>query len=266
MTTPPVGANGPRRLTLPDGELGAPARGGYSGALLELREEIARCAACPRLVAWREQVARVKVKRFRDCEYWGKAVPGFGDPAARIVVVGLAPGAHGANRTGRMFTGDRSGDFLFAAMHRAGLASQPTSVSRGDGLVLHDAYVLAAARCAPPGNALRPEELTQCARYIDAEIMLLVRARVLIALGAIAWRACLDHASRRGTPIPRPRPPFAHGATLSLGGPTPRVLLGSFHVSQQNTHTGRLTPAMLDAVLAQARASVGQWPSSGQTR
>ncbi|MDP9151087.1 MAG: uracil-DNA glycosylase [Myxococcota bacterium] len=225
-----------------------------------------RCAACPRLVAWREQVARVKVKRFRDCDYWGKGVPGFGDPDARILVVGLAPGAHGANRTGRMFTGDRSGEFLFAAMHRAGLANQPTSVSRSDGLVLHDAYVIAAARCAPPENAPQPQELSRCARFVDAEITLLPRVRVLVALGAIAWRACVDHASRAGTLVPRPKPAFAHGATLRLGGPTPRVLLGSFHVSQQNTQTGKLTPAMLDAVLARAKAFAGQWPSSGQTR
>jgi uracil-DNA glycosylase family 4 len=163
--------------------------------------------------------------------------------------VGLAPGAHGANRTGRMFTGDRSGDFLFAAMHRAGLASQSASVARGDGLALKDAYIVAALRCAPPGNAPRPGEIARCAPYLDAEVALLPRVRVVVALGAIAWRAWLDHAARAGRPLPRPRPAFAHGARVEIG---PHLLLGSYHVSQQNTQTGRLTPAMFHAVLAEA--------------
>jgi uracil-DNA glycosylase len=225
-------------------------------ALDALNADVVACRACPRLVAWREEVARVKVARFRDCAYWGRPVPGFGDPGARIVFVGLAPGAHGANRTGRMFTGDRSGDFLFAAMHRAGLASQATSLSRDDGLALVDAYIVAAIRCAPPANSPRPDEIARCARFLDAEIDLLPRARVFVALGAIAWRACLDHLSRRGAASARPRPSFAHGAVVSTGGGgnggTDRSLLGSFHVSQQNTQTGKLTPAMFDRVLAEA--------------
>lgn len=219
-------------------------------SIASLHREIVACRACPRLVDWRETVARVKVARFRDQEYWGKPVPGFGDPKARIVVVGLAPGAHGANRTGRIFTGDRSGDFLYAALHRAGLANQPTSVARGDGLALRDTYIVCTIRCAPPGNAPLPDEIANCAHFLDAEIDLLPRARVLLALGAIAWRACLGHLTRRGASLPRVRPPFAHGARVDVGQ---RVLLGSYHVSQQNTQTGRLTPAMFDAVLRAAR-------------
>ena len=215
-----------------------------------LREEIVACRACPRLVAWRERVAREKVARFRDWDYWGRPVPGFGDPHARILFVGLAPGAHGANRTGRMFTGDRSGDFLFAAMHRAGLASQPTSTARDDGLVLHDAYIVAVIRCAPPDNKPAPDEIARCAHFLDREIALLDRVRVVVALGAIAWRGYLDRAARAGEAVPRPRPPFAHGAVVDVAG---RTLIGSYHVSQQNTQTGKLTPAMFDAVLAEAR-------------
>jgi uracil-DNA glycosylase family 4 len=215
-----------------------------------LHEEIVVCRACPRLVAWRERVAREKVARFRDWDYWGRPVPGFGDPAARILFVGLAPGAHGANRTGRIFTGDRSGDFLFAAMHRAGLASQAESTSRDDGLTLHGAYIVAVIRCAPPDNAPAPDEIVRCSRFFDAEIALLPKVRVVVALGAIAWRAYLDHCARRGVAVPRPRPAFAHGAVVDIGG---RTLLGSYHVSQQNTQTGKLTPAMFDAVVAEAK-------------
>lgn len=219
-------------------------------ALALLHRKMVRCRACPRLVRWREQVAREKVRRFRDCEYWGKPVPGFGDPNARILLVGLAPAAHGANRTGRMFTGDRSGDFLFAAMHRAGLASQPDSTSARDGLVLLDAYIVATIRCAPPGNLPRPDEIANCSHFFDEELTCLPRIRVLLALGAIAWRACLDHLARVGLPQPRPLPRFAHGAVVPVGN---LVLMGSFHVSQQNTQTGRLTPTMFDAVLANAK-------------
>jgi len=219
-------------------------------SIASLQREIVACRACPRLVEWRETVARVKVARFRDQEYWGKPVPGFGDPQARIVIVGLAPGAHGANRTGRIFTGDRSGDFLYAALHRAGLANQPTSVARGDGLELRDTFIVCTIRCAPPGNAPRPDEIANCAHFVDAEIELLPRARVLLALGAIAWRACLDHLARRGVPLPRVKPAFVHGARIDVGQ---RVLVGSYHVSQQNTQTGRLTPTMFDAVLEAAR-------------
>jgi uracil-DNA glycosylase family 4 len=223
----------------------------FSLPLRRLHDEIVSCCACPRLVAWREKVAREKVARFREQTYWGRPVPGFGDPRARILVVGLAPGAHGANRTGRIFTGDRSGDFLYAGLHRAGLASQPTSVSRDDGLELRDTYIVCTLRCAPPGNTPRPDEITRCAPFLDREIALLPEVRVVLALGAIGWKAWLDHAARHGALLPRPRPAFAHGARVEVGGRV--VLLGSYHVSQQNTQTGRLTPAMFDAVLRNAR-------------
>ncbi len=189
---------------------------------------------------------------YRDETYWGRPVPGFGDPAARIVLVGLAPGAHGANRTGRMFTGDRSGDFLYAALHRAGLASQAESTGRDDGLVLRDVFIVAAARCAPPGNAPSRDELARCSVFLDRELDALPNARVLLALGAIAWNAVLDRFTRTGVALPRPRPAFAHGAELRLPGTPP--LVGSFHVSQQNTQTGRLTPAMFDRVVRRAVA------------
>ncbi len=219
--------------------------------LAALSARIVRCRACPRLVAWREEVARVKRRAFRDEPYWGRPVPGFGDAAARIVLIGLAPAAHGANRTGRMFTGDRSGDFLYAALHRAGLASQPVSRARGDGLTLRGAFVTAACRCAPPENRPSPGELARCAPVLDAELALLA-PRVLVALGAVGWDAALGALRRAGHPVPRPRPRFGHGAELRLpGAPT---LVGSYHPSQQNTQTGRLTPAMLDAVLARAVA------------
>ena len=225
-----------------------------------LSREICGCRACPRLVAWRERVAREKVARFRDFDYWGRPVPGFGDPRGRILVVGLAPGAHGANRTGRMFTGDRSGEFLFASLHRAGLANQPASVTRGDGLALQDVYISAALRCAPPGNAPAPDEVARCAPFLDREIGLLPNVRVVLALGAIAWRAYLDHLRRGGIAVPRPSPSFGHGAALDGarlggGGPGKRslpLLLGSYHVSQQNTQTGKLTPTMFDAILQKA--------------
>jgi len=222
--------------------------------LPRLHEEIVACVACPRLVAWRERVAREKVARFRQQDYWGRPVPGFGDLGARILFVGLAPGAHGANRTGRVFTGDRSGDFLFAALHRAGLASQAASVGPRDGLALRDAYIVTTLRCAPPGNEPLPGEIARCAPYLDAEVAFLLRLRVIVALGAVAWRACLDHLQRAGIALPRPRPPFAHGARLYAVPSTRRspVVLASYHVSQQNTQTGKLTPAMFDAVLADA--------------
>jgi uracil-DNA glycosylase family 4 len=227
-------------------------------SLVEVNHAIAACTACPRLVAWREKVATDKVARFRDQSYWGRPVPGFGDPAARLLVVGLAPGAHGANRTGRMFTGDRSGDFLYAALHRAGFASHPTSTARDDGLVLRDAFISAAARCAPPGNTPRPDELAACAHFLDEELRLLENVAVILALGAIAWRAVLGHLERIGVALPRPRPAFGHGARYDLPAPPQgaepktRVLLGSYHVSQQNTQTGKLTPAMFDGVLRHA--------------
>jgi uracil-DNA glycosylase family 4 len=229
-------------------------------SLATVTQTIVGCRVCPRLVRWREKVAREKVARFRGWEYWGKPVPGFGDPDARILVVGLAPGAHGANRTGRMFTGDRSGDFLYAALHRAGLASQPTSTSIDDGLELRGVYISAALRCVPPGNAPLPSELTACAHFLDDEIHLLPRVAVILALGAIAWRAVLDHVTRTGVALPRPRPTFAHGARFDLPAPPSavapkaRVLIGSYHVSQQNTQTGKLTERMFDGVLGRAAA------------
>ena len=219
--------------------------------LSEVSDRIVRCRACPRLVAWREEVARVKRRAFRAEPYWGRPVPGFGDAAARVVLIGLAPAAHGANRTGRMFTGDRSGDFLYAALHRAGLASQPTSRARDDGLALEGAFVTAACRCAPPENRPSPEELSRCAPFLEAELALL-GAPVLIALGAVAGDAALGALARAGHAIPRPRPRFGHAAELRLPGAP--ALLGCYHPSQQNTQTGRLTPQMLDAVLARAVA------------
>ena len=210
-----------------------------------------QCRACPRLVAWREEAARVKVKRFRDWVYWARPVPGFGDRRGGMLVVGLAPAANGANRTGRMFTGDRSGDFLFAALHRTGFANQPTSVHRDDGLQLDRAFITAPCRCAPPANKPLPEELANCSGFLDREVSLLGRVEVVLALGAIGWASTLAHFARRGLLIPRPRPRFGHGAETQIPGAP--VLLGSYHVSQQNTNTGKLTPAMLDRVLLRAR-------------
>jgi uracil-DNA glycosylase family 4 len=221
-----------------------------------LQARMVECRACPRLVAWRERAAREKVRRYREQEYWGRPLPGFGDPAAALVLVGLAPAAHGGNRTGRMFTGDRSGDFLYAALHRAGFANQARSEHRDDGLALRGAFIVAPCRCAPPDNAPLPEELERCAAWLDAELSLLRGVRALLALGAIAWDSTLRHFARRAIAVPRPRPKFAHGAVLRLAGAPP--LLGSYHVSQQNTNTGRLTPAMMDAVLASARALIGE--------
>ncbi len=213
-----------------------------------LQQRIEACRACPRLVRWREKVAKVKRRAYASDTYHGKPVAGFGDPKARIVVVGLAPGAHGANRTGRVFTGDRSGDFLYAALHRAGLASQPTSTHKGDGLALTGAYILLAVRCVPPDNKPSPAEIRRCAHWLDDEIALLPDARVFLALGLIAWNAVLAHHKRGGNDAPRVA--FGHGAEARLGA---RTLLASYHVSQQNTQTGRLTPRMFDTILARAK-------------
>jgi uracil-DNA glycosylase len=217
-----------------------------------LADEISACTRCARLVEWRERVGREKRRAFTDWEYWARPVPGFGDPAARLLVLGLAPAAHGANRTGRLFTGDRSGDWLFAAMHRAGYASQPTSLHRDDGLVLTDAYVSAAVRCAPPDNQPSPAERECCQPFLVREIGLLPSLRVVLCLGGFAWDAALRSVRAAGGAVPRPAPRFGHGARASLGGG--RVLLGCYHPSQQNTFTGRLTAGMLDDVFAAARA------------
>jgi uracil-DNA glycosylase family 4 len=223
-------------------------------SLERIREDIVVCRACPRLVAWRERVAREKVARFADQEYWGRPVPGFGDPAARVLIVGLAPAAHGGNRTGRIFTGDRSGDFLFASLHRSGFANQPTSVSADDGLELRGAYLAAVNRCAPPANRPKPGERDRCLPFLEREMRALSRLRVIVALGEFAWDGALRAVAALGHAI-RPRPKFAHGAEAELG---PSVLIGCFHPSQQNTFTGRLTPAMLDEIFVRARDRAGR--------
>jgi len=222
-----------------------------AGALTELAEEIGRCRRCPRLVAWREEVAKERRAAFAEQAYWGRPVPGFGDPLARIVVLGLAPAAHGANRTGRMFTGDRSGDFLFAALSRASFANQPVSVGPDDGLVLRDIWITAAVRCAPPANRPTPAERDACLPWSVRELALLEDVRVVLCLGAFAWNAALRLiAGENGTPLPSPRPRFGHGAELHG---EPYTLIGCYHPSQQNTFTGRLTESMIDTVLARAR-------------
>jgi uracil-DNA glycosylase family 4 len=224
--------------------------------LAELDAAVTACVACPRLVAWRTEVAATKRAAFRDQEYWGRPVPGFGPGDARIGILGLAPAAHGGNRTGRIFTGDRSGDVLFAALYRAGLANQPASVGRDDGLALAHTRVFAAVRCAPPANAPTPAERDTCAHWLHDELSLLrPTLRVVVALGGFAWAAFWP-ALRAvwGVAPPVPRPAFGHGAEWTGAGP---VLLGCYHVSQQNTFTGRLTPAMLDDVFARARSLAG---------
>jgi uracil-DNA glycosylase len=221
--------------------------------LRALEREIVECRACPRLVAWREESARQKVPRFADQVYWGRPLPGFGDPAARVLVLGLAPAAHGGNRTGRIFTGDRSGDFLFAAMYRTGLASQPVSVSRDDGLRLRGAWVTAVNRCAPPGNRPTPKERDTCLPFLARELAALRHLRVIVALGSFAWDGALRALASAGHAVPRPRPRFGHGAQVQVGSVD---LLGCFHPSQQNTFTGTLTEPMIDDVLDRARAIV----------
>jgi len=223
-----------------------------TGEFERLQKRLTRCRRCPRLVAWREEVARTRRAAFRDEDYWGRPVPSFGDPAGRLLIVGLAPAAHGANRTGRMFTGDRSGDWLYRALHRAGFASRAESRSPGDGLELRDALVTAAVRCAPPRNKPAPDEREACRRWLDAELDLLPSIRVVVALGQIAWTEILRVLGDRGHTLPVPRPRFGHGAEIGLpGGPT---VLASYHPSQQNTFTGKLTEGMFDAVWSRARA------------
>ncbi len=217
-------------------------------ALEAIERDVIACRACPRLVQWRERVAREKVARFADETYWARAVPGFGDPDAGVLVLGLAPAAHGGNRTGRIFTGDRSGDFLYASMHGAGLANQSTSEARGDGLTLHGAYVTAVNRCAPPANKPTSEERDRCLPFLVREIEALERVRVIVALGAYAWGGALRALASLGHAV-RPTPRFGHAAEARVG---PYALLGCFHPSQQNTFTGRLTPPMMDAVMGRA--------------
>jgi uracil-DNA glycosylase family 4 len=219
-------------------------------SLERLTEEIVRCERCPRLVQWREQTAANPPRRYRGQEYWGRPLPGFGDPEARVVLVGLAPAAHGGNRTGRMFTGDRSGDWLYAGLHRAGFANQAVSVDRDDGLRLIDAYITAVNRCPPPANKPTPEERDNCIPYLVRELVLLESARVIVTLGSYAWDGALRALREGGVEVPRPKPRFGHGAEAKAGR---YALLGCYHPSQQNTFTGRLTEPMLDAVFARAR-------------
>jgi uracil-DNA glycosylase len=223
---------------------------GRAEALAALTAEVVECRRCPRLVAWREHVARDKVARFRDETYWGRPVPGFGDPGARLLVVGLAPAAHGGNRTGRVFTGDASGDFLFGAMHAVKLANQPTSRRADDGLVLRGAYIAAPVRCAPPANKPTPAERANCQPFLVRELEILSGVRCLVALGAFAWESSFRVIAAITGDDARPRPRFGHGAVARAGG---YVVIGSYHPSQQNTFTGRLTQPMLEAVLRRAK-------------
>lgn len=226
-----------------------------------VRENIVSCTRCPRLRHYCQEIARTKRRAYRDEIYWGKPVPGFGDPRARMLLVGLAPAAHGANRTGRVFTGDGvggSGDFLMSALHRAGFASIPTSHHPDDGLKLRDAFIAAAVRCAPPGNKPTPEEIATCLPHLDEEIAALPRLRVVVALGRIAFDAYLQLLKRRGVAL-RPRPPFGHAVACAL--PNGQTLIGCYHPSRQNTNTGKLTPPMMDEVFRRASRAL----QSGQT-
>jgi len=222
-----------------------------AAGLARLTAEVEGCTLCPRLVTWREAVAADPPRRHAGETYWARPLPGFGDPAARTLVVGLAPAAHGGNRTGRIFTGDRSGDWLFAALHRAGYANQPTSTHRGDGLRLGGAYIAAVVRCAPPANRPTPAERDTCLPYLERELRLLDRVRVVVALGSFAWDGALAALRAVGHDVPRPKPRFGHGAEAAIG---PLTLLGCFHPSQQNTFTGKLTEPMMDDVFQRARA------------
>jgi uracil-DNA glycosylase family 4 len=223
---------------------------GRSRELAALTAEIVECRKCPRLVVWREEVARVPPKRYAGWDYWARPLPGFGDPNARVLIVGLAPAAHGGNRTGRIFTGDRSGDWLFRSLHRAGYASQPTSEHRNDGMRLISAYIAAVNRCCPPGNRPTPVERDNCLPYLVRELALLEHVRVLVCLGSFAWDGALRAIAALGQVPPRPRPRFGHGSEARVG---PYTLVGSYHPSQQNTFTGKLTEEMLDSVFARAR-------------
>ena len=234
---------------------------GGAATLGELTARQSVCRACPRLVEWREQVAEARRRAFRDEPYWGRPIPGWGSEQPRVLIVGLAPAAHGGNRTGRIFTGDRSGDFLFASLYRCGFAVQPTSVAAGDGQRLVGARMVAAVRCAPPDNKPEPAERDTCAPWLDAELRMVTPGlRVIVCLGGFAWRAMWPVLGRCGFAVPRPRPAFGHGAQARVAGPgrpDGMLLIGCYHPSQQNTFTGRVTPAMLDAVFNDARSAAG---------
>lgn len=229
--------------------------------LTVLQQTITTCRKCPRLVAYRGETARVKVRRFLDCDYWGKPVPGFGDAKARLLIVGLAPAAHGGNRTGRMFTGDRSGDWLYRALHAAGFAGQARSVSRDDGMRLSECYITAAIRCAPPGNKPLPEEFDRCRPFLVEELRLLPKVRVVVALGRIAFEGYLKACRALGHSLPRPLPAFGHGRVHRL--PWGVTLIGSYHPSQQNTFTGKLTAPMFALVFAAAKSALGKTGGMG---
>jgi uracil-DNA glycosylase len=232
------------------GAAGSATSGPRRDSLRRLADEVVRCRRCPRLVEWREQAAANPPRRYAGERYWARPLPGFGDPRARIAVLGLAPAAHGGNRTGRIFTGDRSGDWLFAALHRAGLANQPTSISKDDGLRLRGAYVTAVNRCPPPANRPTPQERDNCLPYLVRELQLLGRVKAVVALGSFAWQGALLAFARLGHELPRPRPKFGHGAEVEVGR---YALLGCYHPSQQNTFTGKLTEPMIDDVFERAR-------------
>lgn len=226
-----------------------------SSLLSCFNQEVVACGRCPRLVAYREQIAREKRRAYRDCEYWGKPVPGFGDPQARVLILGLAPGAHGSNRTGRPFTGDSSGNFMYPVLHRTGFASQPGATSRDDGLRLTNAYITAAVRCAPPQNKPLPSEIANCAEFLDREIGLLKNVRVVVALGRIGFEAYLNHLKRQGALKSKKEFVFGHGAQYEL--PDGRVLLASYHPSNQNTQTGKLTREMFTEIFRRAARLAG---------
>jgi uracil-DNA glycosylase family 4 len=223
-----------------------------------IQDEVVVCRRCPRLTAWREEVAVTRKRATRDQTYWGRPVPAFGDPTGRVAILGLAPAAHGANRTGRQFTGDASGDWLFRALHRAGFASQAESVSRDDGMVLVDALITSPVRCAPPGNKPNRVEMEACRPFLVRELQVLESTEIVVALGGIAWRTYFQTVKALGLPAPRPRPRFAHGAVVDEG--LPHVLVGSFHPLRLNTQTGRLTEAMLDDVFGLVRERLGRRP------
>lgn len=225
--------------------------------LSQIQDQIVRCRLCPRLVEHREEVAQVKRRAFLQWTYWGKPVPSSGAGSARLLILGLAPAAHGANRTGRMFTGDRSGEFLFRALHRFGFCTQPSSQKRGDGLRLRDAYITAALHCVPPGNKPERGELGNCRIYLRQELQILKKVRVVVALGRVAWHAYLLARKELDWPVPKPRPKFSHGASHQLDDRTTAIT--SYHPSQQNTQTGRLTPEMFDQIFAAARELLGDY-------